>query len=190
MRKFSVVASGIVIAALLQFPSVGISLGTSGSDIFHISMVLRNSLSSFCDCGVFTQYAKNLLIVIGVPLLLVISTPISLGFGLVRAPSVTVPHIGSEGAKGVAVGVKVAEAVKVAVGVCVIVGVFEGVNVREGVAVGVRVLVLVGVTVRVRVCVGRTVRVAVGGPGEGVQEGITKLVNVGKSVGDGLTVGV
>ena len=70
------------------------------------------------------------------------------------------------------------------------VGVFEGVNVREGVAVGVRVLVLVGVTVRVRVCVGRTVRVAVGGPGEGVQEGITKLVNVGKRVGDGLTVGV
>ena len=120
----------------------------------------------------------------------VISTLSSLETGFVRAPSDTEPHSGSVGAEGVVVGVKVCVAVKVIVGVCVIVGVFEGVKVLDGEGVAVRVLVRVGVTVRVRACVGRSVRVAVGGPGDGVQDGITKLVNVGKRVGDGLTVGV
>ena len=109
---------------------------------------------------------------------------------MVSAPSDTELHIGSVGAEGVTVGVNVWVAVNVAVGVWVIVGVFEGVKVLEGNGVAVRVLVRVGVTVRVRVCVGRNVRVAVGGPGDGVHDGITKLVNVGKRVGDGLTVGV
>ena len=128
---------------------------------------------------------------VGAPLVLVISTPISLGLGLefVRAPIDTgMPdtlQIGSMGAEGVGDGV---EGVKV--GVIVGVRVWVGVNVRDGVTLGVRVLVLVGVRVRVRVCVGASVRVDVGGPGDGVQDGSTKLVNVGKSVGDGLTVAV
>ena len=129
------------------------------------------------------------MMVTGEPLVLVMSIQSSLELGWVRTPDTSL-HISSLGPEGVAVGVNVCVGVNVVVGVRVMVGVFEGVAVREGVTVGVRVLVLVGVTVRVRVCVGSRVRVAVGGPGDGVQEGMTKLVNVGKSVGEGLTVAV
>ena len=121
---------------------------------------------------------------------LVMSIQSSLGLGFVRTPD-TDTHIDSVGAEGVEVGVKVCVAVNVAVGVCVIVGVIDGVNVREGNAVGVRVLVLVGTGVRVRVAEAIGVRVRVGvDVHRGVQDGNTKLVNVGKRVGDGLTVGV
>ena len=121
---------------------------------------------------------------------MVISAASSLRFGVsVRVLRKTDPHIGSMGAEGVGDGVEGVK-VDVIVGVRVWVGVFVCVDVRGSGAVGVRVLVLVGVRVRVRVCVGAIVRVDVGGPGDGVQEGKTKLVNVGKRVGDGRIVAV
>ena len=81
----------------------------------------------------------------------------------------------------------------VAVGVCVAVGVLVNVGgaVFVRVGVGVLVLVLVGTGVRVRVAEGLGVNVGVGvDVHRGVQEGRTKLVFVGKRVGDGLVVGV
>jgi hypothetical protein len=79
--------------------------------------------------------------------------------------------------------------VKVAVGVKVCEGGSVAVRVRVNVGVAVRVLVRVGTGVLVGVREGTGVRVNVGGPAEGVQEGRTKLVKVGKGVADGRSVG-
>ena len=112
MTKFRVVASGMVRSApLTQLPSAGISLGVSGSDVFHITELLRNSLSIFCEFGSSAQFAKNLLMVIFEPLALVISMLIS--FRFVTALSDTDGQIGSEGAEGVAVGMVVIVGVRV-----------------------------------------------------------------------------
>ena len=96
-----------------------------------------------------------------------------------KALSDTDPQIGSVGAKGVGVGVKVD----------VLVGVEVGVLVWVGVRVG--VLVLVGVLVRVAVNIGVSVRVEVG-PCDGVQDGSTntKIVLVGIMDGNGILVRV
>ncbi len=170
---------------LLQFPSVGISLGDVESDWFHISTSLRDSALSACEGGVLSQYAKNLVMVIVAPLLLVIVALIS-SFWICKALSKTdEPQSGSARAVGVDVGVGVSVAVDVAVKVRVC----DGVKVRTGIGVAVRVLVRVGTGVLVRVLVGTGVRVKVGGPAEGVQEGRTKLVKVGKGVADGRRVG-
>src|SRR5215467_1353860 len=85
-----------------QLPSVGMSVGASGSDVFHITLPLpRKSLAIFCDLGAFTQYAKNLVIVMSVAPLLVMTARRSLGFGFVRGPSVTDGQMGFVGARGV-----------------------------------------------------------------------------------------
>src|SRR5215510_6897607 len=111
--------------------------------------------------------------VIGATLSLVITIASSFGIELVGP----VADINTQA--GVAVGVSVAVGVRVNVG--------GAVFVRVG--IGVRVLVLVGTGVRVRVAEGRGVRVGVGVEvHRGVQEGSTKLVFVGKRVGDGLVV--
>lgn len=166
-----------------QLPSVGISLGESVSDLFQINVPLRVSISSFCEVGVLTQYAKNLSMVMVAPLLLVMSIPSSLAFGFVSALSDTDPHSGSIGGMGVNVGVKVGVFVDVEVNVEVGVFVRVGVLVREGVRDGRGVLVGPGVVVGlgVFVRVGRGV-----GPGEPVEEGSTKRVLVGGTVDDGV----
>src|SRR5262245_54115442 len=102
-------------ATLSQLPSVGISLGVSGSDVFHIITLFRNSLSIFWEFGVLAQYAKNRSMVMVEPLLLVMSMASSLGFGFVSTLSDTVPQIGSKGAMGVSVGLVVLVGVKIAV---------------------------------------------------------------------------
>ena len=173
---------------LLQFPSAGISLGEVESDWLHISTLLRNTVLSACEGGVLSQYTKNLVMVIVAALLLVIVVLIS-SFWICKALSDTGMlkslQSGSTGATGVLVGVGVSVAVDVAVKVSVC----DGVSVRTGIGVAVRVLVRVGTGVLVRVLVGTGVRVNVGGPAEGVQEGRTKLVKVGKGVADGRSVG-
>lgn len=77
MINVSMVASGMVIrlGAPKKLPSVGISLGESGSDLFQISTPLRNNLSTFWEVGISGQYAKSRLMVIADPLVLVISMP-------------------------------------------------------------------------------------------------------------------
>ena len=153
------------LAPPIQLPSAGMSLGEVTSDIFQTGVPSRNNLSSFCDVGSFTQYAKNLLIVTWPPLVLVISIPSSLGLGLVMALNATDEQSGSIGADGVSVGV----------------GVRVGVDVRVGVEVG---------GIGVRVGVGTRDGVCVGGPAEGVHEGRTKPVLDGGKVGDGMSVWV
>ena len=141
------VALGIVrLAPLAQLPSVGISLGESGSDVFQITAPLRSSLAIFWEVGDLTQYEKNRLIVTAGPLL-VISILSSLGFGFASALSNTDPQIGSDGLTGVCVGMVV-----FAAGVFVFVGGL-GVFVVGFVAVGVGVIVLVGVRVGNTTCV-------------------------------------
>jgi hypothetical protein len=170
-----------------QLPSVGISLGESGSDVFQITAPLRSSLSIFCEGCDFTQYAKNLLIAIVVPLLLVISILSSLGFGFVIALSETAPQIDSDGATDVAVGVSVFVGVKVDVNVDVKVGVKVGVVVR--VFVGVDVLIGVNVLVGKGVFVGGFVSVGVGVTVlVGVEVGSTTSVYVGGIVGEAVRV--
>ena len=163
--KLSVVVSGIVrLAPPIKLPSAGMSLGESTSDIFQMGLPPRKRRSSFWDVGNFTQKAKNLLIVISPPLLLVISAAISFGLGFDRAPNVMDgPRSGSVGADGVAVGVSVN----------------VGVKVRVGVNVG---------GTGVRVIVGGGNGVSVGGPAEGVQDGRTNPVLDGGNVGEGMGV--
>lgn len=132
-----------------------------------------------------SQYAKNRVMKIVAPLLLVISTLISFWVSVNGLSKTDEPQSGSPRAVGVDVGVGVSVAVNVAVKVRVC----DGVSVRTGIGVAVRVLVRVGTGVLVRVLVGTGVRVNVGGPAEGVQEGRTKLVKVGKGVADGRSVG-
>ena len=183
MTKVLVVASGIVRSALpaplTQLPLVGISLGELGSDLFQISMPLRNNLSIFWEVTDLTQYAKNLLMVMVDPLVLVISMPNSLALGFVNALSDTNPQIGSKGDMGVTVGISVNVGVGVLVGVFVRVGVF------------VTVLVGAGVWVGAGVCVGGFVSVGVRvGFFEGVMLGSTTSVYVAGAVGDGVSVTV
>ena len=104
-----------------QLPSVGISLGESGSDVFQITIPLRNIRSIFWEGCDFIQYAKIRFMVTIDPLLFVISILSSLGFGFVTGLSDTVPHMGSDGATVVAVGVSVFVSVKVGVAVGVFV---------------------------------------------------------------------
>jgi hypothetical protein len=103
-----------------------------------------------------TQYAKNLLMVIGFGPLLVIFAASSFGFGFVNPLSVTAGHIGFVGTTGVKVGIEVFVRVFVAGGVFVAVGglgvkVVVGESVGEGrtrsVFVGANVMV--GIEVRV-----------------------------------------
>ena len=162
----------------IQLPSLGISLGEAGSEVFHTDTPPRNIWSSLCDAGVWTHVEYNLVMVIGPPLLLVMSMASSLLFGLVNAPSNTDTQIGSDGAAcGTGVSVKVGDEVKVKVGVGVLVG--EGVKVRVGIFVGASVLVGGRVLVGVRVNVG---------PGEKVALGSTSSVLVAGTVEDGVNV--
>lgn len=181
MTKVLVVASGIVRSALpaplTQLPLVGISLGELGSDLFQISMPLRNNLSIFWEVTDLTQYAKNLLMVMVDPLLLVMSMLSWLVFIIVNALSDTDPQIGSKGDMGVTVGISVD--VGVLVGVFVRVGVFVTVLVGTGVWVGAGVRVGGFVSVGVRV-----------GFFEGVMLGSTTSVYVAGAVGDGVSVTV
>lgn len=120
----------VKLAPPTKLPSLGISLGESGSDLFHISMPLRNNLSIFWELGTSGQYAKSWLIVIGAPLALVISMLSSVATPFVRGLSdIAGPQSGPVRAVGVGVGVNVFVGVKDAVGVEVAVGVFDGVGV-------------------------------------------------------------
>jgi hypothetical protein len=150
-------------------PSVGISLGEVVSEVFQIRLPFNNNLSSFCDVGVFTQYAKNLLMVIVPGLLLVISITRSLPFGLVMALRDTEGQNDPAGAIVVGVGVNVGVEVRVFV---LVGGTFVGVGdfVDEG----------IGVSVGERVGDGRTKSVFVGAK---VIVGMPVKVWVGISVG-------
>jgi hypothetical protein len=163
MTKFITPAFGMVRLALpTQLPSVGISLGESGSDVFHITTLLRNNLSIFWEVGNFTQYAKNLLMVISDPLLLVISMLSSLGFRFVRGPSNTnAPQPGSDGDTAVAVGVGEFVGIDVFVNIRLWVEVKTGVDVfvGAGVFVGGFVGLGVGVLVGEGVILGSTTNV-------------------------------
>ena len=120
--------------------------------MFQITRPFKSNLAIFWEFGNLTQYAKNLVMVIFVPLLLVIFMPSSLGFGFVSALSDTNGQIGSDGDPGVAVGMVVLVNVKIGVcgtdpvGVGVLVG-GRGVRVAALVSVGVRVTVPEGVIV-------------------------------------------
>ena len=139
---FLVVASGIIRSEPpKKLPSVGKSLGESGSDLFHISVPLRNNLSIFWEVGDLTQYAKNLLMEMADPLLLVISMASSFGFKFVSALSNTVPQVGKDGAMGVMLGIAVFGGMKV--------GVFSGASVLVGMLGFVSVAVRVGFFVEV-----------------------------------------
>jgi hypothetical protein len=106
-----------------------------------------------------TQYAKNLLMVIGFGPLLVIFAASSFGFGFVNPLSDTAPHIGFVGIPGVEVGIVVfvrvggifvAEGIFVAVGglgVKVVVGESVGEGRTRSVFVGANVMVGIGVRV-------------------------------------------
>ena len=124
-----------------KLPSAGISLGESGSDLFHISRPLRNNLSIFWEIGDLTQYAKNLFMVIVDLLWLLISILSSLVVGFVSVLRNTAAQIGAEGDTGVSVGAGLFVDVKIGVFVRVGAGVFVG----GFVIVGVGVLVLEGV---------------------------------------------
>jgi len=137
MTKVSVVVFRILrSAATKNLPSVGISLGESGSDLFQTSTPLRNNLSIFWEVGNLTQYAKNLLMVMSDPLLLVMSMLSSLAGRFVKALSATDGQVNSDGATDVAVGEGVFVGVKVGVKVGVRVGVLVIVLVGRGVLVG------------------------------------------------------
>src|ERR1043165_8712527 len=90
-----------------QFPSVGISLGESGSEVFQITAVLSDKVAIFCELGDFTQKAKKRLMVIATPLGLVMFILNSLGLGLVGPLRNTDLQSGSDGATPVGVGISV-----------------------------------------------------------------------------------
>ena len=167
------------LAPLIHELSAGMSVGESLSDVFHNSAPLSISLSIFCEEGVFSQKAKNLSMVMGPALLLVMFIPSSVSGEFVMALRATFEQIGSAGPMGVFVGVGVLVKVGVAVGVKVAVPVWVGVKVAVKVGVFVCVGVLDGVEVAVKV--GVLVRV-------GVLDGVEVFVTVGVLVRVGVRV--
>ena len=181
MKLCGVASPGIVRSVPSQLPSLGISLGVSGSDLSQASTLFRINRLSFWEIGDLTQYAKNLSMVTGVPLLLVITISRSLifTFGVLRDIEAQEDAVGAMGVK-VEVAVFVADGVKLGI-----------LDVFVRVTVGGSVFVAVGIGVRVRVAVFTGVRVRVGvAVQRGVQDGSTKVVPVGVREGDGVPVGV